>query len=364
MVVPNAPVAGTITKQGLGAANMPVHLRFKRRLRLLHEAEVIRVVTDLSGDISLPAGAVFDHLLAAFTDDPPEDAIRDDLSERMNADGHVVQALLDRLFELKLVERYDPMAEPASRFDRQLLLFDALAPVDDHAQNIERQRRLADAHVLILGLGGIGHQVALSLAAAGVGYLTLVDADVVEESNLHRQVLFATDAVGRPKVEAAREGLLRIAPSCMIDTERTMVQGADDWRTLIGSHPLVRHVMLSADRPVQLVNWLSDARRTHDYHFIKCGYMSTQGLIGPLLGPDTCGYEALFASWGDLIDAQPGPISAFNAKATAPSMAASNAIMANIATMELIKHITGIGPLTTWEQRLLLDLRDYTVHPG
>lgn len=127
---------------------------------------------------------------------------------------------------------------------------------------------------------------------------------------------------------------------------------------------MVRHVMLSADRPVQLVNWLCDARRNYDYHFIKCGYMNAQGLIGPLLGPDTCGYEALFTSWGGLIDAQPEPIKTFNDHAAAPSMAASNAIMSNIAAMELIKHITGIRPLTTLEQRLLLDLRDYTVHPG
>ena len=343
---------------------MAVHLRFKRRLRLLHEADIIRVVTDLSGDTSLPAGEVFEHLLVALEGDPEEGLLRADLSRRMNADGQVVVALLDRLFQLKLLERFDPEVDRSSRFDRQLLLFDALAPVDDHALNIARQKRLADAHVLILGLGGIGHQVALSLAAAGVGHLTLVDADVVEESNLHRQVLFAADAVGRPKVEAARDGLLRIAPSCTVDTERTMVHCEEDWRTLIGSHPVVRHVMLSADKPVQLVNWLSDARRTHNYHFIKCGYMSAQGLIGPLLGPDTCGYEALFASWGDLIDAQPGPIKAFNNKAAAPTMAASYAIRAIIAALELIKHITGIGPLTTLEQRLLLDLRDYSVHPG
>lgn len=338
---------------------MAAHLRFKRHLRFLQEGERVRVVRELEDDTALHAGEAFEHLLAVLSQAPAETTVRAELARRMNVDPAMADTLIARLFELGLVERFDPTVDAFTRYDRQLLLFDALAPVDDHAGTLARQQRLPDAQVLILGLGGIGHQIALSLAAAGVGTLLLVDADAVEESNLHRQVLFAASDTGRPKVEAARDGLLRIAPHCDVRALRVHVRSAADWRQLIASHPEVRHVVLSADKPVQLVDWLSDARKDHDYHFIKCGYMSTQGLIGPLLGPDTRGYAELFASWGPLIDAQPASIQAFNATSAAPTMAASNAIMANIAAMELIKHITGIGASTLRERRLLLDLHTY-----
>lgn len=339
--------------------SVAAHLRFKRHVRFLRDGVVVRVVRDLQDEATLPAGEAFDHLLAVLEQAPDERALRLDLSQRMNASTQLIDGLLARLFDLEILERFDPADRMFEHLDRQLLLFDALDPVTDHADNLARQQRLSNAHVLILGLGGIGHQVALSLAAAGVGTLVLVDGDRVEASNLHRQILFSANDVGRRKVDAARDRILRIAPACEVITHDAFVGSADEWWRLIASNPDVRHVMLSADKPVQLANWLSDTRKEFRYHFIKCGYMTTQALIGPLLGPDTKGYDELFTSWGGLIDAQPANINAFNARSIAPTMAASNAIMANIAAMELIKHITGAGPLALLEKRLLLDLTTY-----
>jgi len=341
-----------------------MHLRFKRHLRLLKDGDRVRLVRELDGGAELPAGEAFDHLLAALSEAPEVNALRHDLADRMGVEPNLIDGLMARLSELGAVERFDPEERSFARFDRQLLLLDAFAPASDHLDILARQKRLAEAHVLVLGLGGIGHQVALSLAAAGVGSIVLVDGDVVDESNLHRQILFAAGDVHRKKVEAARDGLLRVAPGCHVGMEDHTVRSAAEWRTLIAGFPKVRHVMLSADRPVQLVNWLSDARNEFNYYFIKCGYMTTQGLIGPLLGPGTKGYEELFSSWAPLIDGQPDNIKAFNARSIAPTMAASNAIMANIAALELIKHISGAGALTLLEKRMLLDLDTYTTQFG
>ncbi len=74
------------------------------------------------------------------------------------------------------------------------------------------QRRLKAAKVLTIGAGGLGSPLGLYLAAAGVGTLGLVDFDVVDESNLHRQVLFGRSSVGRPKIQAATERLRDVNP--------------------------------------------------------------------------------------------------------------------------------------------------------
>jgi molybdopterin/thiamine biosynthesis adenylyltransferase/rhodanese-related sulfurtransferase len=74
----------------------------------------------------------------------------------------------------------------------------------------EGQQKLLQGRVLLIGAGGLGCPTALYLAAAGIGKIGLVDADVVDKSNLQRQVLFGESDVGRPKVEAARERLLEL----------------------------------------------------------------------------------------------------------------------------------------------------------
>jgi len=77
---------------------------------------------------------------------------------------------------------------------------------------LEAQAKLKAAKVLVIGSGGLGSPALLYLAAAGVGTIGIVDYDVVDDSNLHRQVLFSVDVVGLPKVEAAMHRLLSLNP--------------------------------------------------------------------------------------------------------------------------------------------------------
>jgi adenylyltransferase/sulfurtransferase len=89
------------------------------------------------------------------------------------------------------------------RYSRHILLSEL---------GVDAQQRFAESHALIVGIGGLGNPVAQFLAAAGVGTLTLVDADNVDLTNLQRQILFDTAAVGRPKVEAARARIREVNP--------------------------------------------------------------------------------------------------------------------------------------------------------
>jgi molybdopterin/thiamine biosynthesis adenylyltransferase/rhodanese-related sulfurtransferase len=92
---------------------------------------------------------------------------------------------------------------------------------------IEGQRRLKAARVLVVGTGGLGSPALLYLAAAGVGHIGIVDFDLVEDSNLHRQVLFSKEDVGFPKVEAAKKRLLELNPHIEIETYNTRLTAAN-----------------------------------------------------------------------------------------------------------------------------------------
>jgi molybdopterin/thiamine biosynthesis adenylyltransferase len=82
--------------------------------------------------------------------------------------------------------------------------------------DIAGQEKLLAAHVLIVGLGGLGSPVSLYLAASGVGFLTLADFDVVELSNLQRQIVHRNDSLGEPKAESAKRNLLAMNPDINI----------------------------------------------------------------------------------------------------------------------------------------------------
>jgi adenylyltransferase/sulfurtransferase len=90
---------------------------------------------------------------------------------------------------------------------------------------IEGQQRLLDAHVLMIGAGGLGSPAALYLASAGVGTLTICDGDVVDLTNLQRQIMHRETAVGRPKVDSARDTLLAINPHVRINAIQERVDG-------------------------------------------------------------------------------------------------------------------------------------------
>jgi adenylyltransferase/sulfurtransferase len=102
----------------------------------------------------------------------------------------------------------------------------------------EGQRRLGDSRVLLVGLGGLGSPAALYLAAAGVGHLTLVDFDEVDETNLQRQVLYSTADAGRPKLDVAAERLRALNPTLGLDLVDTPLH-ASNAVDLVRGHDVV-----------------------------------------------------------------------------------------------------------------------------
>jgi molybdopterin-synthase adenylyltransferase len=109
--------------------------------------------------------------------------------------------------------------------DQQLLRYSRHILLDE--VGIEGQQRLRAAHALIVGAGGLGCPAALYLAASGIGKLTLADPDQVDLTNLQRQILYRTDSVGTPKVEAARATLAALNPDVTIVPLQRKVEAKD-----------------------------------------------------------------------------------------------------------------------------------------
>ena len=107
--------------------------------------------------------------------------------------------------------------------DRQLLRYSRHILLDDIG--VEGQEKLLAAHALVIGAGGLGSPVALYLASAGVGRITLVDDDTVDLTNLQRQIAHTEARVGQPKVESARAAIAAINPDVQV---RTVAHRADE----------------------------------------------------------------------------------------------------------------------------------------
>ena len=107
------------------------------------------------------------------------------------------------------------------RYSRHLILPDV---------GIEGQRKLKAASVLLIGAGGLGSPLALYLAAVGIGRIGIVDYDVVDFTNLQRQVLYSTDDVGKTKLDVAKERILGINPYAQVDVYNEPLTSANALR--------------------------------------------------------------------------------------------------------------------------------------
>jgi sulfur-carrier protein adenylyltransferase/sulfurtransferase len=102
--------------------------------------------------------------------------------------------------------------EEYERYSRHLILPEV---------GLEGQKRLKAASVLCIGTGGLGSPLLLYLAAAGIGRIGIVDFDIVDSSNLQRQVIHGTSWVGKPKIASAKDRILEINPYCQVDLYET-----------------------------------------------------------------------------------------------------------------------------------------------
>lgn len=146
------------------------------------------------------------------------------------------------------------------------------------------QGELSKKSVLVLGSGGIGSHVAWNLTTMGVGHLTLVDFDIVEESNLNRQLMYDLDDLGKLKVDVLKDKLNRINPLTIIDTVVMKIWSQEDLDKLLTLRDYDL-VVKSVDSPANFMQWLDNLSAKYNLKYI-CGItVSSAPMIGPTYIP-------------------------------------------------------------------------------
>jgi molybdopterin/thiamine biosynthesis adenylyltransferase/molybdopterin converting factor small subunit len=210
--------------------------------------------------------------------------------------------------------------EQVKRYSRHLLLQD-VGPLG--------QRKLMNARVLLIGAGGLGSPAALYLAAAGVGTLGIVDFDVVDHSNLQRQVLHGSDDVGRLKVESARDTILNINPNVKVEAHNTILDSSNAFELFRNYDYIVNGVdnfparYLANDASVMLGKTMVDA-----------GINQFEGMVTVYQPGHGC-YRCLYPA--------PPPPGAVASCAEAGVLGVLPGIVGSMQALETIKLILGIG---------------------
>src|ERR1700758_2095507 len=131
-----------------------------------------------------------------------------------------------RIEEISVSTSLPPLVEPAAeltrdevaRYSRHLIIPDL---------GVDGQKRLKNAKVLVIGAGGLGSPTLLYLAAAGVGTIGIVEFDVVDESNLQRQIIHGQSDIGRSKAESARDSVREINPLIQVNVHEERLDSSN-----------------------------------------------------------------------------------------------------------------------------------------
>jgi adenylyltransferase/sulfurtransferase len=195
-------------------------------------------------------------------------------------------------------------------------------------------RRLADASVLVVGVGALGCAVAETLAAAGLGRIALVDHDVVERSNLHRQLLHRTADLGRPKVDSAAATLQARHPSLAIERHALRFDAANA-AALAADHACI----VDATDGIATKFLINDAAVGLGRPLVHAGILRFQGQLMTIVPGMSACYRCLFGA-----PPADGSLPSCQEAGVLGSLAGT---IGTLQAAEAIRIVTGTGALLT-----------------
>lgn len=195
------------------------------------------------------------------------------------------------------------------------------------------QQRLLTSRVLVVGAGGLGSPLLLYLAAAGVGTLGIIDDDRVELSNLQRQIVHDTAALGRPKVDSAADRVHAVNPEVAVVRHHERL-GPDNAATVIGAYDLVADGSDNFATRYLLNHHCCAANKT----LVSAALLRFDGQLStfkPHLGADHPCYRCLFP--------EPPPPGTVQSCAEAGILGALAGTLGSLQAVEVLKELLGIG---------------------
>lgn len=185
-------------------------------------------------------------------------------------------ASIARLIDLGALRIYNQAVETSSsRFRWQDEYFSAFASPTNSLNDINQ--KIQKAHVVIIGIGGLGGMLALLLASAGVGRISLVDGDLVEESNLPRQFLFKESSIGKPKVDVIRDVLIAHNSKTQVTCHPQFISSREDVEKVTKE---TQFLALCADQPrIKIRAWVAAA--------VQCMNLPSMAMASNWIGPVT-----------------------------------------------------------------------------
>jgi len=225
------------------------------------------------------------------------------------------------------------------------------------------QARLKAARVTVLGLGGLGSYVALSLAAIGVGDLLLVDHDRVEESNLNRQVLYTERDLGEYKCAAAARRLAEVNPHVKLEVRNLKVDGVADARACMAGRNLL---VCAADRPrIRIYEWINEAALQERVAWIR-GANDGLTVNSFLHAP----FETACFACGQLESTRTFPwyqrmrrhaMEVIGDRTVNPCISPVAGLIGHLTAFEAVKFLTGVMRPAIYGQKLTFDLQTLEV---
>lgn len=209
------------------------------------------------------------------------------------------------------------------RYSRHILLQDV---------GVEGQTKLLNGKVLIIGAGGLGAPIAFYLAAAGVGQIGILDFDVVDLSNLQRQIIHFTKDVGRSKVESAKEKMEAINPDVTVKTYHERLE-ASNIREIIREYDFV---IDGVDNfPTKFL--INDACVMENVPFSHGGILRFEGQTMTVIPHESACYRCVFK--------EPPPANLVPTCSQAGVLGAVAGMLGTIQATEALKFLTGTGDL-------------------
>lgn len=214
------------------------------------------------------------------------------------------------------------------RYARHLVLADLGGP---------GQQKLKAARLLVIGAGGLGAPVLQYCAAAGIGTIGIVDHDTVSLSNLQRQVIHDTDAVGRPKVESARDGIARINPHVAVEIHQARLDEGN-----VGGLVAAYDIVADCTDNFDARYLISDACFHAGKPLVTAAVGQFDGSL-TLLKPYASGPDGEpYPTYRCLFPAPP-PDGLVPTCAVAGVLGAMTGVMGTLQALEIVKEIAGIG---------------------